>query len=169
MPYQGKYNPEREDAYKLSRSKVQFFLDCKRCFYLDRRLSVKRPPGFPFNLNSAVDSLLKNEFDYFRKKQQPHPYIKSIGINAVPFQHEMIEKWRQNFVGVSCLHKETNLHLFGAVDDIWINSGDRLIVEPKIGEGSCSKVGQKHVAFRDESKRNISSCIRFQFESHASL
>ena len=121
MPYQGKYNPEREDAYKLSRSKVQFFLDCKRCFYLDRRLAVKRPPGFPFNLNSAVDSLLKNEFDYFRKKQKPHPYIKGIGINAVPFQHEMIEKWRQNFVGVSYLHKETNLHLFGAVDDIWIN------------------------------------------------
>ena len=30
---------------------------------MDRRLGIAQPPGFPFNLNSAVDNLLKNEFD----------------------------------------------------------------------------------------------------------
>ena len=66
MPYNGKYIPEKEDYYKLSRSKVDFFLNCPRCFYMDRRLGVGRPPGFPFNLNSAVDNLLKNEVKQLR-------------------------------------------------------------------------------------------------------
>ncbi len=127
--YRGKYNPKEERYFKLSRSKVELFIDCKRCFYLDRRLGIGRPPGFPFNLNSAVDNLLKNEFDYYRNRQESHPYITELGLNAVPFQHENIEKWRQNFTGVSYDHEELKFHLFGAVDDIWINlDNDELIV-----------------------------------------
>ena len=121
MPYNGKYIPEKDDFYKLSRSKVDFFLNCSRCFYMDRRLAIAQPPGFPFNLNSAVDNLLKNEFDYYRGIQKPHPYIEKLGLNAVPFQHESLDKWRHNFSGVTYQHKELNLHLFGAIDDLWIN------------------------------------------------
>ena len=129
MPYNGKYIPEKEDYYKLSRSKVDFFLNCPRCFYMDRRLGIGRPPGFPFNLNSAVDNLLKNEFDYYRGIQKPHPYIQRLGINAVPFQHEKLDKWRHNFSGVVYQHEILKLHLFGAVDDVWINlDTDELIV-----------------------------------------
>ena len=121
MPYRGKYLPEKEDFYKLSRSKVDFFLNCNRCFYLDRRLGIGQPPGFPFNLNSAVDTLLKNEFDHYRSIQKSHPYIKNLGLNAVPFNHEEIDKWRNNFSGVSYQHISLKLHLFGAIDDLWIN------------------------------------------------
>lgn len=129
MAYQGTYNPNKDDYYKISRSKVDFFLNCKRCFYLDRRLNVKRPPGFPFNLNSAVDNLLKKEFDYYRKIKESHPYIKKLGLNAIPFQHKEIENWRNNFKGVIYPHDKLKLHLFGAVDDIWINlDTDELIV-----------------------------------------
>ena len=80
MPYNGKYIPEKGDFYKLSRSKVDFFLNCSRCFYMDRRLGIAQPPGFPFNLNSAVDNLLKNEFDYYRSIKKPHPYIEKLGL-----------------------------------------------------------------------------------------
>ena len=104
MPYNGKYIPEKQDLYKLSRSKVDFFLNCPRCFYMDRRLGIVQPPGFPFNLNSAVDNLLKNEFDYYRNLQKPHPYIERLGLNAVPFQHEKLDKWRHNFSGVVYQH-----------------------------------------------------------------
>ena len=121
MPYNGKYIPEKQDLYKLSRSKVDFFLNCPRCFYMDRRLGIVQPPGFPFNLNSAVDNLLKNEFDYYRNLQTPHPYIERLGLNAIPFQHEKLDKWRHNFSGVVYQHEALKLHLFGAVDDIWIN------------------------------------------------
>ena len=140
MAYIGSYKPEKDDYYKLSRSKVDFFLNCKRCFYLDRRLNVKQPPGFPFNLNSAVDNLLKNEFDYYREKKEPHPYIKKLGLNAIPFQHEEIENWRNNFKGVTYLHEDLKLHLFGAVDDVWVNlDNDELIV---VDYKSTSKKGE---------------------------
>ena len=133
MPYIGKYIPEKNDLYKLSRSKVDNFLNCQRCFYLDRRMGIGHPPGFPFNLNSAVDNLLKNEFDYYRNIKKPHPYIERLGLNAIPFEHENLDKWRNNFSGVVYQHEEFKLHLFGAVDDIWINldSGELIVVDYK--------------------------------------
>ena len=155
MPYNGKYNPSNQDAYKLSRAKIELFLNCPRCFYIDRHFSIRRPPNYPYTLNSAVDSLLKNEFDYFREKQQPHPYIKKIGINAIPFQHKMLDQWRKNFIGVSCLHKETNFHLYGAVDDIWINldTNELILVDYK----STSKQGDVNLdaEWQNSYKRQI--------------
>ena len=50
------YKPDGEKPFKLSRSKVDNYINCKRCFYIDRRLGVGQPPGFPFNINSAVDN-----------------------------------------------------------------------------------------------------------------
>lgn len=69
----GLYNPSSKQPFKLSRSKIDLFLSCPRCFYLDRRLGVSRPPGFPFALNSAVDALLKQEFDAHRANGTKHP------------------------------------------------------------------------------------------------
>lgn len=59
----GLYDLSSSEPFKLSRSKIDLFLSCPRCFYFNRRLGVARPPGFPFALNSAVDHLLKLEFD----------------------------------------------------------------------------------------------------------
>ena len=50
----GLYTPNASEPFKLSRSKIDLFLSCPRCFYFDRKLGVGRPPGFPFALNSAV-------------------------------------------------------------------------------------------------------------------
>jgi len=41
---------------------------------------------------------------------------------------EKLDDWRQNFVGVQYLHKPTNLLVFGAIDDLWINSKEEYIV-----------------------------------------
>ena len=45
------YQPNAEKPFKLSRSKVDSFISCRRCFYIDRKLGVGHPPGFPFTLN----------------------------------------------------------------------------------------------------------------------
>ena len=87
-----------------------------------------RPPGFPFNLNSAVDALLKKEFDLHRAKNTKHPLMETYGIDAVPFQHEKINEWRDTFKGVQFYHRQTNFFVFGAVDDVWINSAGELHV-----------------------------------------
>lgn len=122
------YDPKSTQFYKLSRTKLEDFSRCPRCFYLDRRLGVSRPSGFPFNLNSAVDELLKREFDAYRAKKEPHPYMIEAGIDAVPAQHPQLDDWRQNFKGVSFDHEQTGFTFFGAIDDLWLQSDGRYLV-----------------------------------------
>ena len=67
---------------KVSRSGVEKFLTCKRCFVLEQKYKV-RAPSLPFTLNIAVDNLCKNEFDYYRERQEPHPIFLEHKIDAV--------------------------------------------------------------------------------------
>lgn len=67
------YKPDAPEPFALSRSKAELLMDCPRCFYLDRRLGIARPTGFPFNLNSAVDVVLKCEFERYRVEHRAHP------------------------------------------------------------------------------------------------
>ena len=124
----GLYIPGSNEPFKLSRSKIDLFLECPRCFYYDRRLGISRPPGFPFSLNSAVDKLLKQEFDIYRAKGIKHPLQEKYGVDAHPVPHKDLEQWRNNFVGIQYLHKPTNLLIFGAIDDLWQNSKREYIV-----------------------------------------
>jgi CRISPR/Cas system-associated exonuclease Cas4 (RecB family) len=122
------YTPGQKTPFKVSRSKIELFMQCQRCFWLDTRLKIKRPSSPPFNINKAIDELFKKEFDIYRKKGVPHPLMKDNQILAVPYQHEDLDKWRENFVGVDYLHEKTNLHVFGAVDDVWVGEDGKLIV-----------------------------------------
>jgi len=49
-------------------------------------------------------------------------------VDAIPYTHKDLNKWRENFIGIRFHHKPTNINFFGAVDDIWINAKDELIV-----------------------------------------
>jgi len=121
-----------KEAFKLSRSKIDLFVECPRCFYLDRRLGVGRPQGFPFNLNSAVDLLLKKEFDQHRLAKTSHPYMLENDIKAIPFSHSQMDVWRENFVGAQVTDDKNNLLITGAIDDIWVytegEDKDKLII-----------------------------------------
>lgn len=123
------YDPQSSDSFRLSRSKIDSFLNCPRCFYLDRRLGIGQPPGYPFSLNSAVDALLKKEFDIHRAKGTAHPLMKAYGLKAVPFEHEDLEIWRDSLrKGISYLHPETNFLVTGGVDDVWQDESGKLII-----------------------------------------
>lgn len=141
-----KYNPNRSaewnyggEKWKLSRSKIDFFLECPRCFYLDNKLGTKRPGMPAFNLNIAVDELFKKEFDVHRKAKTPHPIMKKYKIDAVPFAHKNLDEWRDNFSGITHVHKETELTISGAIDDVWEKKDGSLIV---IDYKSTSKDGK---------------------------
>lgn len=126
------FNPDSKTPFRLSRSRLENFISCPRCFYLDRRLGISQPSMPAFTLNSAVDQLLKTEFDSYRAKKETHPLMKKYGIDAVPFAHPMIDEWREAFKGISTHHKKTNLIIFGAIDDIWVNPrGEFYIVDYK--------------------------------------
>ena len=118
------YNPGYGVPFNVSRSKIELFLECPRCFYLDRRLGVPRPSMPGWSLNSAVDKLLKNEFDLLRKKEESHKLMDEYKINAVPFDHPNLYIWRDDnykHIGACVLHKETNLNICGIIDDIWVD------------------------------------------------
>lgn len=127
------FNPDSSTPFRLSRSKIDLFLRCPRCFYLDRRLGVAQPPGYPFNLNSAVDALLKKEFDIHRANGEPHPLMETYGIEAVPFAHDKLEEWQDSLGGgIRFLHKPTNFLITGGVDDVWQSpEGELIIVDYK--------------------------------------
>ena len=122
------FDPAGDRPYEISRGKIETFLSCPRCFYLDRRLGVDRPRSFPFNLNNAVDLLLKKEFDAYRKKQKPHPILVREGLDVVPFAHENMDTWRDPFVGVRHHHEASNFVVFGGVDDVWADRDGALII-----------------------------------------
>ncbi len=123
------YSKELDKPYRLSRSKIDLFLKCQRCFYLDRKLGVSQPSSPPFSLNIAVDALLKKEFDSYRKLKQPHPLCTQHNIDAIPFDHPEIEVWRDSLRrGITYQFPETNLLLTGGVDDVWINPKEELII-----------------------------------------
>jgi len=122
------YDPASKEPFKVSRSKIELFMNCPQCFWLDLRKGIKQVPGFPFTLNSAVDTLLKKEFDGYRERGEAHPIMNENGVEAVPFQHEDLDEWRNNFKGVRFLHKPTNLLVYGAVDDVWVQPDGELFV-----------------------------------------
>src|SRR3989344_6004941 len=122
------FDATADKPFKLSRSKIDMFLDCPRCFYMDRRLGISRPSGPAFTLNVAVDALLKKEFDVHRANGSKHPLMESYGLDAIPVAHELLDQWRHNFTGVQCHHKKTNMLIYGAIDDLWKNLGGEYIV-----------------------------------------
>lgn len=126
--YRGIYKKDAKQPFRVSRSKIELFKQCQRCFWLEAIKGIKRPSSPPFNINKAIDELFKKEFDAHRAAKTPHPIMKENKVPAVPFAHDDIDTWRHNFTGVATHHQPTNLLVFGAIDDVWVNDAGELIV-----------------------------------------
>jgi CRISPR/Cas system-associated exonuclease Cas4 (RecB family) len=122
------YKPGQKEVYKLSRSRIENFVRCPRCFWLAQRLKISQPSSPPFLINSAIDSLLKAEFDIYREKAEQHPLQVEFRVNAKPFAHKDMDRWRHVFTGVQRLHEPTNLLISGGVDDVWVTPEEELVV-----------------------------------------
>ena len=125
----GLFDPKSTEPFRISRSKIDLFIECPRCFWLDQRLGVERPEWPAFSLNNAVDELMKREFDTHRAKNEAHPLMKHYKIDAVPLKDPRLEEWRDALRrGIQYHHKPTGIIFRGGVDDIWVNSQNELIV-----------------------------------------
>ena len=113
----------QNEPFELSRSKVDLFLQCPKCFYIDRseKYRISRPDGPMSYIPTAIDLLLKKDFNIYREKQSVHPYCENNGVNLTPFAHPDIELWQNNKKGIRYHDKDTNLILYGAIDDCWID------------------------------------------------
>ena len=145
---------------KISRSAIEQYLGCKRCFVLTYKHKV-RLNMLPFTLNSAVDNLCKNEFDHYREKQEPHPLFLEHNIDAVPFKHPDIDKWRNNFQGVSYVDEDQGYKFFGAVDDVWVCPNGELIIS------DVKSTSKKHFDWEDTwNKYDYPKAYRRQLEMY---
>ena len=140
MPrHRGTFKPDRDEPYEISRSRVETFVRCPACFWLDRARGVKFPSIPGFNLNTNTDILLRRDFDVYRAKQEPHPFMTLNGLgHLVPFAHEDLPKWENSLhFGAAnhfnTLHEETNILFGGGLDDVWHNkdTGELHIVDYK--------------------------------------
>lgn len=138
QPYKTKgarsrFDPSATEPYTVSRSGIDRFVECPRCFYLEKRLGVGRPDMPGWALNSAVDALLKREFDIHRANGTAHPLMKKYGIDAVPYRHEQLDAWRDSLRrGIQFFHKPSGLVIRGGIDDVWVTpQGELHIVDYK--------------------------------------
>lgn len=103
----------------LSRWQLELFAECPRCFWLLKRHGIRQPEGYPLALNTAIDSLLKAEFDEYRAKGEPHPILIEHHITAKLFGDlKRLQEWRTNVHGLRWQDPATGHTLCGAVDDI---------------------------------------------------
>jgi CRISPR/Cas system-associated exonuclease Cas4 (RecB family) len=124
----GLFKDDTETPFKISRTQIEAFVECPRCFYLNHRHGIRRPSSPPFTINTLVDRLLKKEFDAHRFARTAHPIMIEHALDAVPFQHAMIDDWRNNFCGMTWIDRRTNLKITGALDDIWQYRRDRKLI-----------------------------------------
>jgi len=122
------FNPDNPAPYELSRSRIENFVRCPACFYLQQVKAVPFPSIPGYNINEATDVLLKRDFDKYRGSPETHPFLKQNGMeHLVPFEHEDFEKWTQSMHygaegRMHTVHEESNIKLGGGLDDIWLNT-----------------------------------------------
>ena len=140
-------NQNNSQKFQLSPNSLNLFLECPHCFWLDKKMGVKRPPPYPYALNSAVDTLLKEEFDEYRSKNEVHPLLADNNIPAKLFPNQdLLNQWRNNFSGIRYYDPELDATLFGAVDDVLEFEGGKLA--PLDYKSTGSKVANVYDRFQ---------------------
>lgn len=129
----------RARAVTLSRWQLNTFVECPRCFWLVNRHGVKPPKTLPFALNSAIDGLLKVEFDEHRAAGTLPQVLSALEGQARLFADTAkLAAWRNNFQGVRWTDPASGHTLFGAVDDVLeFQDGSLAVVDYK-STGSAS-------------------------------
>lgn len=147
MPKKLAFDPS-DRAFAFSRTALEEYLACKRCFYQCRRLGFTRPSFQGSRLPNVVDELLKREFDFYRERQEAHPSMRSLPGDLVPYDHEELDAWRNNRAGVRVGHEPSGFVVYGAVDDVWLDkaSGELHVVDYKTSSkaGKITELGDSY-------------------------
>ena len=139
MRHRGAFDPTNPEPYELSRSRIETFIKCKACFWLQQIKRVS-PPEIPsFTINTTTDILLKRDADKVRGKSAL-PIWEANGLgHIIPFEHEHLENWTNSLnygkdeTFFNHVHPETNIKLGGGLDDVFINTenGELHVVDYK--------------------------------------
>tara|TARA_B100000315_G_scaffold12696_1_gene11991 strand:- start:668 stop:1558 length:891 start_codon:yes stop_codon:yes gene_type:complete len=184
------YKPNQKEDFSISRSKVENFIKCSRCFYLNLVRGLMEPDCPKMTLNTLTDTLLKKEFDSCRKKNTSHRILKKYKLNhIVPYKNDnfakdeygkvvkkykgkkneqsvkLLDAWRDFRYGVRRRFKNTNIILYGAVDDIWFNSKNNELIVADYKSTQKEESIKQETYFDDQYKKGY----KFQLDFYAYL
>ena len=109
---------------RLSPSALNLFLDCPRCFWLDKNKGIKRPRGIFPSLPGGMDLVIKKYFDIYRLKNDLPPEIKGKVAGQLFANMAVLEKWRNWRNSDLCYEdKDSKAVLIGALDDCLTDDG----------------------------------------------
>ena len=129
MPrHRGAFDPSNPAPYELSRSRIENYIRCKACFWLQQIHRVS-PPEIPsFTINTTTDILLKRDADAVRGKSSLPLWEQHNLGHMIPFEHENLEKWASslhygtNDSYFNAVHEPSNIKLGGGLDDVFLNT-----------------------------------------------
>ena len=161
--HRGAFDPTNPEPYELSRSRIETFIKCRACFWLQQIKRVS-PPEIPsFTINTTTDILLKRDADRVRGKSAL-PIWEANGLgHIIPFEHEHLENWTNSLnygkddTFFNYVHPETNMKLGGGLDDVFVNTrnGELHVVDYKStaqGTRSPERYVKKPVSIDDPWK-----------------
>jgi len=147
-------------SYKLSPSKLNLYLECPLCFWLNEQ-GVHRPSGpFP-SLPGGMDRKLKIYFDKYRKEGKLPPELKGKVEGKLYDDMAKMDVWRNARKGVSWTDEDGNI-LFGAIDDCLFDekTGNFMIIDFKTYGGS--EIKDEKIEFY----QNQLNCYALLFEKN---
>lgn len=106
----------------LSPSTLRLFLECPRCFWLDKTKHIKRPAGIFPSLPFGMDKILKEHFDEHRKNGKPPEELEGKFEGKLFQDTEKLNTWRNNFKGLQYTDPKTGIILRGAIDELFVTA-----------------------------------------------
>ncbi len=115
---------KKKTEIKISRSKIDLFIECPRCFWLEVKHNIKRPEKFSSaHIGSKYDPLLKRIFDEHRKINKKPPELEDLDFELYPDLNKL-NIWRK---GVEYYHPKHNITYYGKIDDLLITKEKDLV------------------------------------------
>jgi CRISPR/Cas system-associated exonuclease Cas4 (RecB family) len=143
---------------KLSPSKLNLFLECPLCFWLEEN-GVHRPKGpFP-SLPGGIDRKLKIYFDKYRKEGKLPPELKGKVDGKLYDNMAKMDTWRNARKGLSWTDDNGDI-LFGAIDDCLFDGENYIIIDFKTYGGS--EINDEKIEFY----QNQLDCYALLFEKN---
>ncbi len=103
---------------------MNLFLECPRCFWLDKVKSFKRPRGIFPSLPTGMDREIKVHFDTYRAKNELPPELAGkdfAGAKLFPDQVRL-DQWRDWRKGLEYRTRDGSA-LGGAIDELLVKDG----------------------------------------------
>src|SRR3989344_86254 len=112
----------KEGLWKFSPSGLYSFEQCKSCFWIENHCG--KGPSMPWLLNTAMDSVLKARYDYYREKGELPPEVEALKIEGLkPYQDiELLTQFRNGTSTLKITNTEHGYELAGKLDEILVEA-----------------------------------------------